>query len=247
MAFPDEISAFKAYYKTFPESAVLLIDTYDIESGIQNAIKTSHNITGVRIDSGNLLKESHKVRKILDEVGMKKVKIIVSGDLNEYKIKELVEAGAPIDTFGVGTQLVTSEDAPSLGGIYKLVEQEINNQTIYRAKFSENKATYPGKKQVYRIISKEGKFLKDIIGFEKDEIMENHIKLLVPIFKSGELIYKLPTTKQIRDSFLKNIKNFDPGYQRFGNPDKYSVEHSEKLKQLFFNLRQKTFNELVKS
>ena len=130
MAFPDENSAFKAYFKTFPESAILLIDTYDIESGIQNAIKTSRNIAGVRIDSGNLLKESCKVRKILDEEGMKKVKIIVSGDLNEYKIKELVEAGAPIDTFGVGTQLVTSEDAPSLGGIYKLVEQEINPVSV---------------------------------------------------------------------------------------------------------------------
>ncbi len=240
MAFPSEIEAFKSYYKVFPESTILLIDTYNIENGARNAVKTGSGIRGVRIDSGDLAVESSKVRKILDDAGMKDVTIVVSGDLNENKIRKLVEAGAPIDSFGVGTQLATSEDAPSLGGIYKLVEQEIDGKTRYRAKFSVNKATYPGKKQVFRLLDGSGKFIKDIIGLENDQISEKHIELLKPIIKKGKLIYHSPSMEEIRNFFQNNFKSLDRKFTSFDRPQTYPVTYSPNLTALFNSLKEES-------
>jgi len=240
MAFPSEIEAFKSYYKVFPESTILLIDTYNIENGARNAVKTGSGIRGVRIDSGDLAVESSKVRKILDDAGMKDVTIVVSGDLNENKIRKLVEAGAPIDSFGVGTQLATSEDAPSLGGIYKLVEQEIDGKTRYRAKFSVNKATYPGKKQVFRLLDGSGKFIKDIIGLENDQISEKHIELLKPIIKKGKLIYHSPSMEEIRNFFQDNFKSLDRKFTSFDRPQTYPVTYSPNLTALFNSLKEES-------
>ena len=240
MAFPSEIEAFKSYYQVFPESTILLIDTYNIDNGARNAVKTGRGIRGVRIDSGDLAVESSKVRKILDDAGMKDVTIVVSGDLNENKIRKLVEAGAPIDSFGVGTQLATSEDAPSLGGIYKLVEQEIDGKTRYRAKFSLNKATYPGKKQVYRLLDDSGNFIKDIIGLENDQISEKHIELLKPIIKKGKLIYHSPSMEEIRNFFQNNFKSLDRKFTSFDRPQTYPVTYSPNLTALFNSLKEES-------
>ena len=240
MAFPSEIEAFKSYYKVFPESTILLIDTYNIDNGARNAVKTGRGIRGVRIDSGDLAVESSKGRKILDEAGLKDVTIVVSGDLNENKIRKLVEAGAPIDSFGVGTQLATSEDAPSLGGIYKLVEQEIDGKTRYRAKFSLNKATYPGKKQVYRLLDDSGNFIKDIIGLENDQISEKHIELQKPIIKKGKLIYHSPSMEEIRNFFQNNFKSLDRKFTSFDRPQTYPVTYSPNLTALFNSLKEES-------
>ena len=240
MAFPSEIEAFKSYYQVFPESTILLIDTYNIDNGARNAVKTGRGIRGVRIDSGDLAVESSKVRKILDDAGMKDVTIVVSGDLNETKIRKLVEAGAPIDSFGVGTQLATSEDAPSLGGIYKLVEQEIDGKTRYRAKFSLNKATYPGKKQVYRLLDDSGNFIKDIIGLENDQISEKHIELQKPIIKKGKLIYHSPSMEEIRNFFQNNFKSLDRKFTSFDRPQTYPVTYSPNLTALFNSLKEES-------
>ena len=240
MAFPSEIEAFKSYYQVFPESTILLIDTYNIDNGARNAVKTGRGIRGVRIDSGDLAVESSKVRKILDDAGMKDVTIVVSGDLNENKIRKLVEAGAPIDSFGVGTQLATSEDAPSLGGIYKLVEQEIDGKTRYRAKFSLNKATYPGKKQVYRLLDDSGNFIKDIIGLENDQVSEKHIELLKPIIKKGKLIYHSPSMEEIRNFFQNNFKSLDRKFTSFDRPQTYPVTYSPNLTALFNSLKEES-------
>jgi nicotinate phosphoribosyltransferase len=240
MAFPSEIEAFKSYYQVFPESTILLIDTYNIDNGARNAVKTGRGIRGVRIDSGDLAVESSKVRKILDDAGMKDVTIVVSGDLNENKIRKLVEAGAPIDSFGVGTQLATSEDAPSLGGIYKLVEQEIDGKTRYRAKFSLNKATYPGKKQVYRLLDDSGNFIKDIIGLENDQISEKHIELQKPIIKKGKLIYHSPSMEEIRNFFQNNFKSLDRKFTSFDRPQTYPVTYSPNLTALFNSLKEES-------
>ena len=240
MAFPSEIEAFKSYYQVFPESTILLIDTYNIDNGARNAVKTGRGIRGVRIDSGDLAVESSKVRKILDEAGLKDVTIVVSGDLNENKIRKLVEAGAPIDSFGVGTQLATSEDAPSLGGIYKLVEQEIDGKTRYRAKFSLNKATYPGKKQVYRLLDDSGNFIKDIIGLENDQISEKHIELQKPIIKKGKLIYHSPSMEEIRNFFQNNFKSLDRKFTSFDRPQTYPVTYSPNLTALFNSLKEES-------
>ncbi len=237
MAFPSEIEAFRAYFKVFPESTILLIDTYDIEQGAHHAVEIGPRIKGVRIDSGNLLRESQKVRRILDEAGMQHVMIVVSGDLNEYKIKKLVEAGAPIDSFGVGTQMVTSEDAPSLGGIYKLVEQEIDGQIRYRAKFSRNKATYPGKKQVFRFVNEKGQFNHDLIGLEKESYNEANIPLLVPVMQQGEVVYDFPKLERIREFFFDNLRRLPDEYKAFENPQPYPVRYSQLLQDLFERLK----------
>ncbi len=237
MAFPTEAEAFRAYHRVFPESTILLIDTYDVLEGARRATHLGPGIRGVRIDSGDLLRVSRQVRRILDDAGLHRAIIVASGDLNEYRIKELVDQGAPIDAFGVGTQMVTSEDAPSLGGIYKLVEQIIDGRVRYRAKFSLNKATYPGKKQVFRLVDQHQGFVKDVIGLEDDEIPEEHFTLLVPIIEKGKLIYPLPALEDIRSGFLENFARLDDRFKRFHEPETYPVRYSRKLQNLFNQLK----------
>jgi nicotinate phosphoribosyltransferase len=152
MAFDNEEDSFQSYYRVFPESTTLLIDTYDTIKGAKKACTLGSGLKGVRLDSGDILTLSKKVRTILDEAGLREVKIVASGDLNEYKIDNLLQNGAPIDIFGVGTEMVTSKDAPALGGIYKLVECERNGVITYKSKFSDEKVTYPGSKQLLRCV-----------------------------------------------------------------------------------------------
>ena len=237
MAFPSEEEAFTAYFKVFPESTILLIDTYDVLEGARRATRISPKIRGVRIDSGDLLTYSQQVRKILDEAGLTEAIIVASGDLNEYKIAKLVQAGAPIDSFGVGTQMATSADAPFLGIIYKLVEQEIDGQIRYRAKFSQNKATYPGKKQVYRLIDEKGMFIKDVIGLEEDIIPENHIPLLQRIIHNGKLEYTPPPLESIRQFFFENLAHLPEPYKRLSGAHTFPVKRSQKLQDLFARLK----------
>ena len=243
LAFESEVKAFEAYQKVFPDSTVLLIDTFDIEQGIKNAIQLKKDFRGVRIDSGDLLECSRMVRKILDENNHEKVIIIVSGDLNEYKIKELVENKAPINSFGVGTQMVTSEDAPSLSGIYKLVEIEKSGKKQYKAKFSEDKATYPAKKQVYRITDEKGNYLKDIIGLTNEEINEKHETLLKEIIKNGKLEYQFPELTDVQTGFLQKLEKLNKKYKQFKKPEKYPIEYSENLQRLFETLKEEEFKQ----
>ncbi|MGH9858231.1 MAG: nicotinate phosphoribosyltransferase, partial [Acidobacteriota bacterium] len=128
MAFGDELTAFHAYHQIFPDHTILLVDTYDTLQATRKVKEIGPSVKGVRIDSGDLLDLSKQVRRILNEDRLESVKIIASGDLNEYKIEQLLAAGAPIDAFGVGTELVTSYDAPALGGVYKLVEATIKGR-----------------------------------------------------------------------------------------------------------------------
>jgi nicotinate phosphoribosyltransferase len=237
LAFKSEIKAFEAYHRVFPESTILLIDTFDIEQGVKNAIKLGKKFNGVRIDSGDLLEYSRMVRQILDENGYEDTIIIASGDLNEYKIKELVDKKAPINSFGVGTQMVTSKDAPSLGGIYKLVETEKDGKAQFKAKFSKDKATYPGKKQVYRIIDEEGNYQKDIIGLIDENISEKHETLLQEIIRNGQLICKFPELRDIQGRFSQKLEKLNQKYKQLEKPEMYPVEYSENLQKLFNKLR----------
>lgn len=239
MAFDSELEAFQAYYQVFPESTILLIDTYDVEQGVKNAVKLRKKFNGVRIDSGDLFQYSKMVRRILDKNGLQKVLIVASGDLNEHKIRDLVERKAPINSFGVGTQMVTSEDAPSLGGIYKLVEIERKGSVQYKAKFSDEKATYPGKKQVYRIVDDDGNYLRDVIGLEKDQISEKHELLLKEIIRNGQLVFDLPNLKTVQNDFTENFKRLNDAHKRFERPKKYPVRYSKNIQQLFSELKEK--------
>ncbi len=160
MSFEREIDAFRAYVEDFPGNATLLVDTYDTLEGVRNAIRVAAEravgdpgVAAIRLDSGDLVELARQSRRLLDAAGLAEVRIFASGDLDEYRIAEVLEAGAPVDAFGVGTQLGTSGDAPSLGGVYKLVEDAHGA----KLKLSAGKATLPGRKQIYRF-SKAGRY-----------------------------------------------------------------------------------------
>lgn len=151
MSFPTEMAAFEQLQRALGESTVYLIDTYDTLEGARRAASLGKPLWGVRLDSGNLGELATAVRRILDEAGLPEARIMATGDLNEYKIQELMAARAPIDVFGVGTELATSADAPSLGVVYKLVELEDTGGRRYPVKLSHDKQTLPGAKQIFRM------------------------------------------------------------------------------------------------
>lgn len=257
--FDSEYEAFDTYCKIYPNSATLLIDTYNvIKSGLPNAIKAfkANGIEkcAVRIDSGDIAYLSRKVRKMLDEAGLPNCKIVVSNSLDEYIIRDLLNQGSQIDAFGVGERLITSKSAPVFGGVYKLcaVEDESGN-IIPKIKISENtaKITNPHFKKVYRVFSKDtGKAEADLIcvhdeSFDetlpltifdpvytwKRKTYENYElhELLVPIFVSGELVYNRPTTAEIRAYCADQLSKLWDEVKRFENPHNYYVDLSERL------------------
>lgn len=233
--FENEAESFDSYYKIYGENSILLIDTYDTEKGAQKSCKYGNTIKGVRIDSGDLIDHARKVRKILDQNGCEKVSIVASSDLNEYKIKEIIEKKAPIDAFGVGTELATSRDDPSLSGVYKLMEYK----NIPRIKISENKITYPGIKQVYRSYNKNGKMDGDLLSLVEEPTPPNSEPLLIPIMKKGKMIATLPKIEEIRDYYLDNIKKMPEIYKNLEPKEVFKLKVSEKLEQLTQSLKKK--------
>ncbi|WP_437516888.1 nicotinate phosphoribosyltransferase [Sorangium sp. So ce1099] len=191
MAHPTEEAAFEGYVAVFPSAAILLIDTYDTLVGAARAAAIARDkLKGVRLDSGDLGALSVAVRRILDAAGCASAKIVASGDLNEHRIAELRRAGAPIDLYGVGTDLVTSIDAPSLGGVYKLVEiggadPAAAGERTPIAKFSEGKATLPGAHQVHRFRDRAGKLARDVIALDSEPMSPEAEPLLAPVVKRG--------------------------------------------------------------
>jgi nicotinate phosphoribosyltransferase len=174
MSFDEEDDAFRAFLKVFPDTATVLVDTYDTMAAVKRlAADFGPDIPSVRLDSGDLLDLSVRVRRILDEAGMKGTKIFATNDLNEYRIADLIERGAKIDSFGVGTELATSYDFPALPGVYKLVGVEKNGQLFARMKLSEKKASYPGSKQVWRLTDNHGKYSRDIIALDDERTPDN--------------------------------------------------------------------------
>ena len=227
MAFKNEQNAFYKFYKTFPDNTNLLIDTYDTLTGAKHAATIGRKLIGVRIDSGDLVKLSKRVRKILDNKGLRHVKIIASGDLNEGRIDYLLRNDASVDSFGVGTEMVTSKDAPALGGVYKLVELEHNNKSIPKMKFSKDKITYPGKKQVYRSFDKDGNFTADVIGLEDEN--NKGAPLLIQTIKKGKLYYKLPSIHEIQENAINNLSRLPEPFKRLKKAKTYPVTKSNKL------------------
>jgi nicotinate phosphoribosyltransferase len=192
MAHPSEEAAFAAYTEVFPSASILLIDTYDTLRGAERAARIAKDkLRGVRLDSGDLASLSRAVRVILDEHGCRSAQIVASGDLNEHRIAELRRAGAPIDLYGVGTDLVASIDAPALGGVYKLVELERDGEAHPIAKFSEGKATFPGAHQVLRARDASGTLAGDVIALANeppDRTWGAAEPLLVPAMRGGRRV-----------------------------------------------------------
>ncbi|HEY8430852.1 MAG TPA: nicotinate phosphoribosyltransferase [Sandaracinaceae bacterium] len=189
MSYAREEDAFAAYHALFPEHCVLLVDTYDTLQGCRRAAAVGPGLRGVRLDSGDLGELAKGCRKILDGAGLHDTAIVASGDLNEDKIEALLGSGAPIDSFGVGTELITSRDQPALGGVYKLVERHEGGRRIPVMKLSEGKVTWPGAKQVYRVY--EGDTIaRDVIELADAAPPpgERVEPLLVPVMRRGALV-----------------------------------------------------------
>ena len=184
MAHDDESTAFRNFLDVFPDNATLLVDTYDVRAAIDKIIALGRKPGGVRLDSGDVLADSFWARERLDSVGWKDMQIFVSGDLDEIRIETLLASNAPIDCFGVGTALSTSADAPNVGVIYKLVEVEIDHKIRGTAKFSVDKKTYPGRKQVFRLQGDNGQYSGDTIALENEDFPLAE-SLLIPVMRNG--------------------------------------------------------------
>lgn len=226
-SFPDELEAFRALQRLLGEHTVYLIDTYDTAEGARRAASLGRPLWGVRIDSGNLVEVSRQVRQILDEAGLPDAKIMATSDLSEYKILELLAAKAPIDAFGVGTELATSADAPSLSAVYKIVEVSAGEQRRYTAKFSEGKATLPGAKQVFRYRD------HDVLGCAWECPEGDYEPLLRPVLVQGERVASAEPLPAARQRALDGVARL-PGSLRtqFEAKEPWPVIPSDALRRL---------------
>ncbi len=257
--FDSEYEAFDSYCKLYPNAATLLVDTYNVlKSGVPNAIKAfkANDITkcGVRIDSGDITYLTRKTRRLLDEAGMTDCKIVVSNSLDEYIIRDTIQQGACIDSFGVGERLITSKNSPVFGGVYKLAAIEREDGTIVpKIKISENtaKITNPHYKKLYRIYEGDsGKAIADLITvhdevidtskplelFDPEHIWKRKVledyrieELQKPIFLGGKCVYESPTASEIRDYCAAQLDLQWDEVKRFENPHNYYVDLSQKL------------------
>lgn len=274
MSFPDEYTAFKTYAKMYPNSCTLLVDTYDVlKSGVPNAIRVFEEMReegipltkyGIRIDSGDLAYLSKEAYKMLAAAGFDDAVISASSDLDEYLIETLKAQDAKINSWGVGTNLITSKGNPAFGGVYKLaaVKDKDSDTFVPKIKLSENteKVTNPGDKTVYRIYSKSSEKIKADLICLKDEIFnpeETMIvfdpidtwkktkilggtyelrELLVPVIKEGKRVYTSPSVMELRTYCQKEQNTLWDESRRFANPQKVYVDLSQKLYDLKKNL-----------
>jgi nicotinate phosphoribosyltransferase len=263
MAFPDELEAFRKFAEIYPESSILLIDTYDtLGSGIRNAIQVGLEMKargkkiGVRLDSGDLSYLSQKIRKKLDEAGLEDCLITVSNDLNEEIIHQLVADGAPIDSWGVGTHLVTGGNESNLTGVYKLGAKEHEGKMVPTIKVSNNteKTTNPGIKQVYRFFDQDQLAIADLIALEGEDIGDGkshefyhpmydntHFTLshyaeartmLQKKINQGTATSPKEPLELIKERVETGLQGLDRTYKRIINPHIYKVSLSQGLKQL---------------
>ena len=224
MSFDSEIEAFRELQKLLGSGTVQLIDTYDTLEGARRAISLGRPLWGVRIDSGDFVTLSREVRKLLDAAGIEDAKIVLSGDLNEYRIKELVAEGVPVDAFGVGTELATSADAPSMGAIYKVVELEAGGVTRATAKFSAEKTSLPGSKQVFRYAD------HDLIACS-GECSGGAEALQKPVMVGGQIICR-QTLQQARERAKKQLAAIDV--------KNHAVDYSPDLEALSRKVREES-------
>ncbi len=236
LSFDNERQAFRKLQELLGEQTVYLIDTYDTVEGARIASSLGRPMWGVRLDSGNLLELSRTVRGILDEAGLREARIMATSDLNEYKILEFTAAGAPIDVYGVGTDLATSADSPSIGVVYKLVELEANGQKRYTAKFSEDKHTLPGAKQIFRRANRDViACASECLGCEDNDAP---VALSRPVVVGGELAEPLPDAAAARRNTLASVRKLPSTVRSlFETQDSWRVEYSPDLLALYSRIR----------
>jgi len=250
MAFPSELEAFRAYASSFQDSVTLLIDTYDVLQGAKNASVVAkeleakgHRLNAVRIDSGDLGKQAEKVRTLLDQEGLEYVKIIGTSDLNEFKISKLVADGAKIDGYGVGTELITGKPVAALSGVYKLAQ--IGDRPVI--KLSSDKITYPGIKQVYRLIDATGTCKEDILALEGEKIQIyledgthedlSAVPMLRQAITQGRRISPRDNIHRIRQYVSECVSKVPQSALRIIGPTPYASTPSWGLKELIERLK----------
>ncbi|MBO5199099.1 MAG: nicotinate phosphoribosyltransferase [Lachnospiraceae bacterium] len=265
MSFEDELTAFRKYAELYPMNTTLLVDTYDtLRSGVPHAIQVFQELRdagkmparyGIRLDSGDLSYLSKKARRMLDEAGFPDASICASSDLDEYLIDSLKTQGAAINSWGVGTNLITCKDCPAFGGVYKLAAVLENDKFVPKIKLSENpaKITNPGNKTVYRIYDKStGKIKADLIALTHEQYSEENPlllfdpvstwkktylpagtytmrEILVPVFLKGECVYTSPSVMEIRDYCTKELNTLWDETRRLVNPQNVYVDLSNEL------------------
>lgn len=263
-SFPSELESFQSYAKVYPKNVVLLVDTYDtLLSGVPNAIKVGNelrarkdgDLLGIRLDSGDLTFLSREARKLLDEAGFDRTRILGSSDLDEWLIESIKKQGADIDLWGVGTRMVTSYSCPALGGVYKLSAILEKGEMKPKLKVSDDpeKTTNPGIKKVVRFFDEKNFMRGDVLFFEDEILPENqpiqalhpmlaHVhktyppryrreEILVPVFQGGKRVYSLPPLADIQTRTLQNLHYLRPEHKRLQNPHIYHVSLGEKLFQ----------------
>ena len=278
MSFPDELTAFREYARQY-DNATLLADTYNtLESGVPNAITVFRELQeanrlpekyGIRLDSGDIAYLSRKVREMLDAAGFTTAGITASNDIDEHTVLSLKQQGAAINSWGIGTKIITADGTSALGGIYKLAGQEENGALIPKMKFSDQpeKMTDPGRKEVFRISHRDnGKLITDVLTLADEDIspaedyelityeypwrrkklaansFDVH-RMLEPIMQGGELVYELPSLDAIKTYADAQFKQLWPEYTRLDSPEILEINRSPKLQQL----KEKLIHEQVDS
>ena len=233
-AFESEIEAFRAYAASFPNSAILLIDTYDTLQGARHAVQVAkemaargQRLRGVRLDSGDLASLAREVRRILDEAGLKEVQITGSGGLDEYDLARFSAANIPFDSYGVGTKVGVSADAPWADTAYKLVEYD--GRPVL--KLSTGKESWPGKKQVFRFDDDQGMISEDVIA-RRDEQISGAQALLEPVLQGGIIVGPLATLKEAKSLCRDGLERLPDPYRRIVDPARYPVKFSATLQEL---------------
>ncbi len=256
-SFDSELEAFRAYARSFPDASILLVDTYDtLKSGIPNAIRVAreleregHRLVGIRIDSGDLAVLSRQARRLLDGESLDYVKIVVSSELDEYNVADILDRGGKVDIWGAGTKLVTGSGPHgwALGGIYKMVEH--NGEPKIKLSDNPEKTTHPGYKKVTRFYDSDGHMEVDVLADSSEEFSDAEVLIVDPkkprslekigyarreellhaIVESGKLVYAFPSLNQIQVHRKEQLSRLHESHRRLRNPHEYRVSLTEKL------------------
>ncbi|HTZ75815.1 MAG TPA: nicotinate phosphoribosyltransferase [Candidatus Aquilonibacter sp.] len=238
MAHDRESDAFAHFLDAFPDNSTLLLDTYDVRQALKQILAMGRKPSGVRLDSGDVAKDSRWVRRELDRAGWSDVKIFASGDLDEYRIRELLARHAAIDAFGVGTALATPGDAPHLNMIYKLVEVERDGKIWEAAKLTRAKATYPGRKQVFRHSNSSGEFRFDRVALENEPAQAAE-PLLIPVMRQGKRVAPADSIEAARERCRASLARLPKACRQISESAVYPVRYSKSLKQMLANVRER--------
>ncbi|MBT9330077.1 nicotinate phosphoribosyltransferase [Paracidobacterium acidisoli] len=237
MTYSDELESFIDFSRVIGERTTLLLDTYDTMRALESILVAGLHPSAVRLDSGDRLTLSKQVRARLDQAGLHDVKIVVTGELNEWRVDELLRAGAPIDSFGVGTEIATAKDDPALSCVYKLVHIDLGAGPRFRAKLSAEKHTWPSCKQVYRFRDAQGRLDHDVLASVSEEIPGGE-PLLRHVVSGGHLIEPPPALEDLRARCSAMRAELPDHLLRLEPDHSYRVEVTGKLKAMLDHLRE---------